>query len=128
MASSLVQRRSASNWQAPKTHRGLLGMHSTLEQWLGNSGRHHVAILESAGPPDDTANIPKKQNNKRTGIRYLKMCFMTPCGRGSLAVKVSDHGWHVTSSSPVPLKTHCVGQRCTLDLSRAQARLPVGVV
>ncbi|GFW68693.1 hypothetical protein TNCV_530461 [Trichonephila clavipes] len=47
-------------------------MHSTLAQWLGNSGRHHVAILESAGPPDDTTNIQKKQNNKRTGIRYLK--------------------------------------------------------
>ncbi|GFS89594.1 uncharacterized protein TNCV_3786801 [Trichonephila clavipes] len=26
----------------------------------------------------------------------------------------------VTSSSPVPLKTHRVGQRCTLDLSRAE--------
>ncbi|GFV15604.1 uncharacterized protein TNCV_4836301 [Trichonephila clavipes] len=26
----------------------------------------------------------------------------------------------VTSSSPVPLKTHCVGQRCTLNLSRAE--------
>ncbi|PRD20649.1 UNVERIFIED_CONTAM: Histone-lysine N-methyltransferase SETMAR [Trichonephila clavipes] len=27
---------------------------------------------------------------------------------------------HVTSSSPVPLKTHRVGQRCTLNLSRAE--------
>ncbi|GFW55181.1 uncharacterized protein TNCV_115671 [Trichonephila clavipes] len=26
----------------------------------------------------------------------------------------------VTSSSPVPLKTRCVGQRCTLRLSRAE--------
>ncbi|GFW37921.1 uncharacterized protein TNCV_4631221 [Trichonephila clavipes] len=26
----------------------------------------------------------------------------------------------VTSSSPVPLKTHRVGQRCTLNLSRAK--------
>ncbi|GFU80939.1 uncharacterized protein TNCV_1276861 [Trichonephila clavipes] len=26
---------------------------------------------------------------------------------------------HVTSSSPVPLKTRRVGQRCTLNLSRA---------
>ncbi|GFW46667.1 uncharacterized protein TNCV_1937361 [Trichonephila clavipes] len=26
----------------------------------------------------------------------------------------------VTSSSPVPLKTHRVGQRCTLNLSRAE--------
>ncbi|GFU83777.1 hypothetical protein TNCV_1694471 [Trichonephila clavipes] len=26
----------------------------------------------------------------------------------------------VTCSIPVPLKTHCVGERCTLNLSRAQ--------
>ncbi|GFW10201.1 uncharacterized protein TNCV_1849181 [Trichonephila clavipes] len=41
-------------------------------------------------------------------------------GCGSLVVKVSDHGRHAMSSSPVPLKTLCVGERCTLNLSRAQ--------
>ncbi|GFS52927.1 uncharacterized protein TNCV_330801 [Trichonephila clavipes] len=41
-------------------------------------------------------------------------------GRGSLVVKVSDRGWHVTSSSPIPLKTYRIGGRCTLNLSRAQ--------
>ncbi|GFU68264.1 uncharacterized protein TNCV_1717051 [Trichonephila clavipes] len=35
-------------------------------------------------------------------------------------VKVSDHGRHVISSSPVPLKTCRVGQRCTLNLSTAE--------
>ncbi|GFY07308.1 hypothetical protein TNCV_5084951 [Trichonephila clavipes] len=40
--------------------------------------------------------------------------------RDSRVVKVSDHGRLVMSSSPVPLKTRCVGQRCTLNLSRAQ--------
>ncbi|GFV43761.1 hypothetical protein TNCV_4990461 [Trichonephila clavipes] len=35
-------------------------------------------------------------------------------------VKVSEHGRHVMSSSPVPLKTHRIGQRCTLNLSRAE--------
>ncbi|GFV09955.1 uncharacterized protein TNCV_4517091 [Trichonephila clavipes] len=34
--------------------------------------------------------------------------------------KVSDRGWLVTSSSPVPLKTRCVGERCMLNLSSAQ--------
>ncbi|GFV05084.1 uncharacterized protein TNCV_222982 [Trichonephila clavipes] len=34
--------------------------------------------------------------------------------------KVSDHARHVMSSSPVPLKTRRVGQRCTLNLTRAQ--------
>ncbi|GFX14732.1 uncharacterized protein TNCV_4017281 [Trichonephila clavipes] len=35
-------------------------------------------------------------------------------------VKVSDRGRHVMGSSPVPLKTLRVGQRCTLNLSRAE--------
>ncbi|GFY01676.1 retrovirus-related Pol polyprotein from transposon 412 [Trichonephila clavipes] len=41
-------------------------------------------------------------------------------GHGSLEVKVSDRGWRVMSSSRVPLKTHHVGERCTLNLLRAQ--------
>ncbi|GFV69198.1 uncharacterized protein TNCV_3518201 [Trichonephila clavipes] len=41
-------------------------------------------------------------------------------GCGSPVVKVSDHGRRVMSSSPVPLKTHRVGQRCTLNMSRAE--------
>ncbi|GFS91492.1 hypothetical protein TNCV_1139311 [Trichonephila clavipes] len=41
-------------------------------------------------------------------------------GCDSPVVKVSDHGRHVMSSSPVPLKTHRVGQRCTLNLLRAE--------
>ncbi|GFU89655.1 uncharacterized protein TNCV_1920651 [Trichonephila clavipes] len=41
-------------------------------------------------------------------------------GCGSPVVRVSDHGRYVMSSSPVPLKTHRVGQRCTLHLSRAE--------
>ncbi|GFT68261.1 hypothetical protein TNCV_658881 [Trichonephila clavipes] len=43
-------------------------------------------------------------------------------------VKVSNRGWLVTSSSPVPLNSHRVGERCTLNLSRAQTRPPGGVV
>ncbi|GFV34089.1 HTH_Tnp_Tc3_2 domain-containing protein [Trichonephila clavipes] len=39
---------------------------------------------------------------------------------GSPVVKVSDYGMHITSSCPVPLKTRLVGQRCTLNLSRAE--------
>ncbi|GFS89307.1 hypothetical protein TNCV_3399831 [Trichonephila clavipes] len=37
-----------------------------------------------------------------------------------MVVKVSNHGWHVSSSSPVPQKTRRVRQRCTLNLSRAE--------
>ncbi|GFX54133.1 uncharacterized protein TNCV_2337691 [Trichonephila clavipes] len=45
----------------------------------------------------------------------------SPRGCGSPVVKVSNHGRHVMSSIPVPLKTRRVGQRCTLNLSRAEA-------
>ncbi|GFW26620.1 hypothetical protein TNCV_2850101 [Trichonephila clavipes] len=41
-------------------------------------------------------------------------------GHGSLVVKVSDRGWRILSSSRVPLKTRRVGERCTLNLLRAQ--------
>ncbi|GFY04984.1 hypothetical protein TNCV_561161 [Trichonephila clavipes] len=41
-------------------------------------------------------------------------------GRGNLEVKVSERDWLVTSSSPVPLNTRLVGERCTLNLWRAQ--------
>ncbi|PRD36330.1 UNVERIFIED_CONTAM: hypothetical protein NCL1_09022 [Trichonephila clavipes] len=44
----------------------------------------------------------------------------TSMSGSSTVVKVSDHGRHVMSSSPVPLKTRRVGKRCTLNLSRAQ--------
>ncbi|GFU91111.1 uncharacterized protein TNCV_4924421 [Trichonephila clavipes] len=41
-------------------------------------------------------------------------------GCGSPVVKVSNHGRLVMSSIPVPLKTRRVGQRYTLNLSRAE--------
>ncbi|GFW98482.1 uncharacterized protein TNCV_3791131 [Trichonephila clavipes] len=41
-------------------------------------------------------------------------------GCGSPVVKVSDHGRHIMSSNPVPLKTRSVEQGCTLNLSRAE--------
>ncbi|GFW42777.1 hypothetical protein TNCV_473671 [Trichonephila clavipes] len=41
-------------------------------------------------------------------------------GCGSPVIRVLDHGRHVTSLSPVPLKTRRVEQRCTVNLSRAE--------
>ncbi|GFU40800.1 uncharacterized protein TNCV_2466311 [Trichonephila clavipes] len=46
------------------------------------------------------------------------MPFTLSSGRGSRVIKVSDRGRLV--ASPVPLKTRHLGQRCTLNLSRAQ--------
>ncbi|GFW29479.1 hypothetical protein TNCV_744211 [Trichonephila clavipes] len=54
------------------------------------------------------------------------MCALLCGGRknlvacGSPVVKVSDRGKHTMSSSPIPLKTRRVGQRCTENLSRAE--------
>ncbi|GFX05621.1 uncharacterized protein TNCV_3435251 [Trichonephila clavipes] len=41
-------------------------------------------------------------------------------GCGNPMVEVSDHGRHIMSSSPVPLKTRRVGQQSTLNLSITQ--------
>ncbi|GFW10598.1 transposable element Tc3 transposase [Trichonephila clavipes] len=44
----------------------------------------------------------------------------TDLWQGYQVFKVSNHGWHVSSSSPVPQKTRRVGQRCTLNPSKAE--------
>ncbi|GFX50593.1 uncharacterized protein TNCV_2721801 [Trichonephila clavipes] len=54
------------------------------------------------------------------GAHIFPCCFPQKRGRGSLVIKVSDHGRHDMSSSPVPLKTRRVGQRWSLNLSRAE--------
>ncbi|GFU01943.1 uncharacterized protein TNCV_1524301 [Trichonephila clavipes] len=55
-----------------------------------------------------------------TKSKFLNRSLLPSGGRGSLVVKELDRGWLVTSSSPVPLKTRRVGERCMLNLSRAQ--------
>ncbi|GFU71458.1 uncharacterized protein TNCV_2378451 [Trichonephila clavipes] len=58
----------------------------------------------------------------RKSISRLNDEYLWPgCrGCGSLVLKISDHGRHVLSSSPVPLKTRRLGELCSLNLSRAQ--------
>ncbi|GFV54214.1 hypothetical protein TNCV_2163061 [Trichonephila clavipes] len=46
--------------------------------------------------------------------------FSTKRGCGSPVVTVSDHDRRVMSWNPLLLKTRRVGQRCTLNLSKAQ--------
>ncbi|GFY07167.1 hypothetical protein TNCV_277141 [Trichonephila clavipes] len=53
-------------------------------------------------------------------LYYYVMAFVMSRDCGSPVVKVSDHGRHIMSSSPVPLKTCRVGQQCTLNTSRAK--------
>ncbi|GFV33841.1 hypothetical protein TNCV_1820281 [Trichonephila clavipes] len=63
---------------------------------------------------------------KKWSARYQLLQFLTSSitkcrgSCGSSVIKVSDHDRHVMSLSLVPLKTRRVGQRCTLNLSRAQ--------
>ncbi|GFX21785.1 hypothetical protein TNCV_2310641 [Trichonephila clavipes] len=63
-----------------------------------------------------TCYLLGKQHNRCKNIRSAH----PTSGCGSPVVKVLDHGRHVMSSSPVPLRTRRVGQRCTLNLSRAE--------
>ncbi|GFX49771.1 hypothetical protein TNCV_3073241 [Trichonephila clavipes] len=62
----------------------------------------------------------EKQKQKCNTVVHLYNTFPVGQDCGSPVVKVSDHGRHVMSSSPVPLKAHRVGQRYTLNLSRAE--------
>ncbi|GFX68862.1 hypothetical protein TNCV_3865611 [Trichonephila clavipes] len=63
----------------------------------------------------------KGRRKKYAAVAQRLVCLrVPPQGCDSPEVKVSDRGRHVMSSSPVPLKTRHVGQRCTLNLSRAE--------
>ncbi|GFX08675.1 uncharacterized protein TNCV_62021 [Trichonephila clavipes] len=66
-------------------------------------------------------NFEKYMNKDGEAFPYLRSKLpRLSVGRGSPVVKVSNHGRHVKSSIPVPPKTRRVGQRCTLNLSRAE--------
>ncbi|GFV74794.1 hypothetical protein TNCV_1040321 [Trichonephila clavipes] len=61
--------------------------------------------------------------------RNTRGCLVRYQGCCSSVVKVPDHGRHVMGSILVPLKTHHEGERCTLNLWRAQtSSLWCGVV
>ncbi|GFU79956.1 hypothetical protein TNCV_578361 [Trichonephila clavipes] len=65
--------------------------------------------------------LPLK-TNQTEGQMYIKYfpSRHVGVGCGSPVIKVSTHDRHVRYSSPVPLKTRHVGQRYTLNLSRAE--------
>ncbi|GFT24889.1 uncharacterized protein TNCV_3021731 [Trichonephila clavipes] len=76
------------------------------------SGFEHEPTQLQAKSHSDR-NLELLPHEKRSNL-YTYWCCDSP------VVKVSDIGRHVMSSSPVPLKTSHVGERCTLNLSRAQ--------
>ncbi|GFW97613.1 uncharacterized protein TNCV_684831 [Trichonephila clavipes] len=63
---------------------------------------------------------PRQLNMVQNDDTLRQKYRVAEIGCGSPVVKVSNHGRHVMSSIPVPLKTLRVGQRCTLNLSRAE--------
>ncbi|GFU10177.1 uncharacterized protein TNCV_3449601 [Trichonephila clavipes] len=69
---------------------------------------------------DRRTSCPCHDESRGPRSDYVRQSFQILWGFGSPVVRVSDHGRHVMSSSPVPLKTRRVGQRCTLNLSRAE--------
>ncbi|GFT33889.1 uncharacterized protein TNCV_4383751 [Trichonephila clavipes] len=67
-------------------------------------------------------DLMRRLRTVRPASRNFRPQYVRRRGRIAVAFMVSDHGRHVMSSSPVPLKTRRVGrERCTLNLSRAQA-------
>ncbi|GFV03614.1 uncharacterized protein TNCV_1024331 [Trichonephila clavipes] len=65
-------------------------------------------------------SIPNNEMSRKSPFAIQKALQGIGEGCGSPVVKVSNHGRHVMSSIQVPLKTRRVGQRCTLNLSRAE--------
>ncbi|GFT74711.1 hypothetical protein TNCV_562601 [Trichonephila clavipes] len=72
-------------------------------------------------PNLDIKNDTNFTPNRLKDFFFFILPFTVSGGRGSRVVKVSNR------SSPVPLKTHRVGARCTLRMSGVK-HLPVGEV
>ncbi|GFW87879.1 uncharacterized protein TNCV_1359831 [Trichonephila clavipes] len=84
--------------------------------------RENVAPLFESRPKSCTIHhhLGKRRLSVESIWAYVSDVTCLAQGCGSPVVKVSNHGRHVMSSIPVPLKTRRVGQRCTLNLSRAE--------
>ncbi|GFW44740.1 uncharacterized protein TNCV_4482851 [Trichonephila clavipes] len=107
-------------------------VHHSPTRWVFSSnGLEHVTCL----PRSDTSTTRllwrQCENRRHTWhviMRHVKdplsidlgLWVLACRGCGSPVVKVSDHGRHVMSSSPVPLISLRFGQRCSLNLSRAE--------
>ncbi|GFX14995.1 uncharacterized protein TNCV_4897631 [Trichonephila clavipes] len=100
------------------------------ERWIGRGGPFRLASDDKYAKkwPQYTrghyhelvAGFVESQAACGSWTAICSSCSKQNWGYGSPVVKVSDHGRYVMSSSPVPLKTRRVGERCTLNLSRAQ--------
>ncbi|GFW72983.1 uncharacterized protein TNCV_831061 [Trichonephila clavipes] len=93
----------------------LRNFHQGLFQSLNQQKLHIRLMALDCGAASFVAQI-----NQGLDRKPLTSLSQSALGCGSPVVKVSNHGRHVMSSIQVPLKTRRVGQRCTLNLSRAE--------
>ncbi|GFT31220.1 uncharacterized protein TNCV_3480291 [Trichonephila clavipes] len=94
-----------------------------IEYWVANIESLISTDLKPCFPMLVPCGKGEEAIKMNFGIRFLLFHLISYNfygGCGSPVVKVSNHGRHVMSSIPVPLKTRRVGQRCTLNLSRAE--------
>ncbi|GFY20791.1 hypothetical protein TNCV_1120251 [Trichonephila clavipes] len=75
----------------------------------------HLCVTRHATGQQKTVRSPSLEENILNFVAARPESKKQGGGRGSLVVKELDRGRHVTSSSPVPLKTRCVGQRGCRD-------------
>ncbi|GFY24404.1 hypothetical protein TNCV_1014521 [Trichonephila clavipes] len=75
-------------------------------------------VEQDSSPPCDS--FSESSRNKLAISLRLRPSLSSYSGRGSLVVKGSDQDWSVMRLITVSLKTHRVGKRWALNLSRAQ--------
>ncbi|GFX09735.1 uncharacterized protein TNCV_653341 [Trichonephila clavipes] len=89
-----------------------------FESWTTEDPLMHIKLVEVPSPPIGVLiwrGMPAQCDIYK---HSLTLEVFESCG--SPVVKVSGQGRHVMSSNPVPLKTRRVGQRSTVNLSRAE--------
>ncbi|GFY26091.1 hypothetical protein TNCV_354081 [Trichonephila clavipes] len=98
----------------------LLGVSRGTEEdrtrYLLIRGRSNLMVMVMNSPPKCTG---VGTCVRQSGFGHLRTLGPPRCG-GYGGVRYATDGRYVMSSSPVPLKTRRVRQRCTLNLSRAE--------
>ncbi|GFS83694.1 uncharacterized protein TNCV_610421 [Trichonephila clavipes] len=93
--------------------------------------REIVTSVQAESDPVDDETDEDEDNNKNESSKSLSnaeaflLWGQCPVSYTAVAAVAEWYGYRivaclVTSSNPVPLKTRRVGQRCTLNLSRAE--------
>ncbi|GFW61369.1 uncharacterized protein TNCV_4136871 [Trichonephila clavipes] len=90
-------------------------------QMLQHQCLDSITFMQDGAPPHIVLCVQQFLRQHFTNDRVISRAFPTAWwGCGSPVVKVSNRGRHVMSSIAVSPKTRRVGQRCTLNLSRAE--------